>query len=425
VPPISTAAPGSAACARPRCILVESFDSRFQPSVDERLVRELCTGRFIGTGANVPRFGPPGVGKTHFAIAIAIDRAVIEVTSNARAQHQRAGATRCAREGSVRRAARREALEPCEAEAADHPRTGLPAVRQTQRASVLPTRGRRYERGSLLITTNQKDTRWGVIVGDAVLAAAISTASFTTPHAPLAGREFPAAAEAEGWPHRERQPEARASGGGGGHSVTQGGNSCRRSTPPLASSSARFLASGRACVRSAAAAHLPRIAGEANRATVVSGEASIRAAPGNRESGEGHASQRKAGERRRTRVPRSIAAAMRSLRRCGELQVGERSPGRGPRSAAYASVALGRPRTDLWSQNAKPSSLNERRREKPVPTGLVAGRPGGQCEREFRRGIPAFHPKASYWIGPSRLRLDPQHDEGRSIRTAPGRWPQQ
>lgn len=49
---------------------------QFQPSVDQRLVRELATGHFIAGAENVLLFGPPGVGKTH--LAIGLGRAVVE-----------------------------------------------------------------------------------------------------------------------------------------------------------------------------------------------------------------------------------------------------------------------------------------------------------------------------------------------------------
>src|SRR4029453_19199212 len=55
---------------------LDDFDFKFQPSVDQRLVRELATGRFLTQAENVLVFGAPGVGKTH--LAIALGRAVVE-----------------------------------------------------------------------------------------------------------------------------------------------------------------------------------------------------------------------------------------------------------------------------------------------------------------------------------------------------------
>jgi hypothetical protein len=48
----------------------------------------------------------------------------------------------------------------------------------------------RYERGSLLITTNQVVTRWGAVFGDDVLAAAILDRAASQPHADDSGREL-------------------------------------------------------------------------------------------------------------------------------------------------------------------------------------------------------------------------------------------
>jgi DNA replication protein DnaC len=49
----------------------EQFDFSFQPSIDERQVRELRTLRFVHEASNVILLGPPGVGKTHLAVALA------------------------------------------------------------------------------------------------------------------------------------------------------------------------------------------------------------------------------------------------------------------------------------------------------------------------------------------------------------------
>ena len=52
---------------------LDQFDFAFQPSVDERQIRELATLSFAQEGANVIFLGPPGVGKTHLSVALAIE----------------------------------------------------------------------------------------------------------------------------------------------------------------------------------------------------------------------------------------------------------------------------------------------------------------------------------------------------------------
>ena len=46
------------------------FDYAAQPSVDERQIRELAACRWVAHGENLLLLGPPGVGKTHLAIAL-------------------------------------------------------------------------------------------------------------------------------------------------------------------------------------------------------------------------------------------------------------------------------------------------------------------------------------------------------------------
>ena len=49
------------------------FDFSFQPSVDRKQIQELATLRFLAHGENVIFLGPPGVGKTHLAVALGME----------------------------------------------------------------------------------------------------------------------------------------------------------------------------------------------------------------------------------------------------------------------------------------------------------------------------------------------------------------
>jgi DNA replication protein DnaC len=133
---------------------LDDFDFKFQPSVDQRLVRELATGRFLAQAENVLIFGAPGVGKTH--LAIALGRAVVE-----------AGHSVLCTSATALLAALAKA--ETEGQLVDR----LLFYSKPKLLIIDELGARRYERGSLLITTNQVVTQWGAVFGDEVLAAAI------------------------------------------------------------------------------------------------------------------------------------------------------------------------------------------------------------------------------------------------------------
>lgn len=149
---------------------LEDFDFKFQPSIDAKLVRELAGGHFIASAENVLLFGPPGVGKTH--LAIALGRAAVEAGHSAlfvTATALLAALSRAQLEGKL---AEQIAFYAKPKLLVIDELGYLPLEKQTANL-FFQLVSRRYERGSMLITTNQTITQWGHVFGDEVIAAAV------------------------------------------------------------------------------------------------------------------------------------------------------------------------------------------------------------------------------------------------------------
>jgi DNA replication protein DnaC len=166
---------------------LEQFDFAFQPSIDERQVQELATLSFVANGANVLLLGPPGVGKTHLAVAlglraIAQDLAVLFVRAHELLEDLRRAQATQQLERRLRFYLRPPVLIidefgvwPYDRRAATLLFT-LIAGRYDRRAATLlfTLIAGRYERGSVVLTANKGFAEWGeVLGGDAVLATAV------------------------------------------------------------------------------------------------------------------------------------------------------------------------------------------------------------------------------------------------------------
>lgn len=149
---------------------LEGFDFSFQPSIRREQIESLHELGFVERKENVIFLGPPGVGKTHLAISLAIAAA----QSGRRVYY-----------GTL--ADLITSLE--EAQAAGHLQQRLkvlthPAVLVVDEIGYLPiTRtgamlffqlmARRYETASTVLTSNKGFEEWGEVFGDDVMAAAL------------------------------------------------------------------------------------------------------------------------------------------------------------------------------------------------------------------------------------------------------------
>ncbi len=149
---------------------IEEYDFTFQPSVDKRLVDELSTTAFAQRAENVVLLGPPGVGKTHLAVGLAmkaLDAGMsVNFTTLARMIMD---LERAASRGTFAR--RWSAYSKPELLIIDE--VGYMQLDRGQAEILFRIVSDRYERGSIIFTSNKYFSDWGELLSDSVIATAV------------------------------------------------------------------------------------------------------------------------------------------------------------------------------------------------------------------------------------------------------------
>jgi DNA replication protein DnaC len=149
---------------------LDEFDFSFQPQLDEKLIRELANLNFIEQNKNVIFLGPPGVGKTHLAISLGIKacqarKHVLFFTAEQLANDLAAADISGLLSKKIISLSRIDLLIIDE--------LGYLELSKKIASLFFQLFAKRYENGSIIITSNKSFDEWGGIFQDDVAASAI------------------------------------------------------------------------------------------------------------------------------------------------------------------------------------------------------------------------------------------------------------
>src|ERR687898_2063208 len=149
---------------------LEEFDFAFQTSIRRDTILHLGQLDFLAGRENVVLLGPPGTGKTHLAIAIGIRACLAGLrVAFATATEWVAKLGEAKRQGGLEAELRRLSFVPLIV--VDE--VGYIPFDPEAANLMFSLVSARYERASMIVTSNKPFSSWGEIFGDEVVAAAM------------------------------------------------------------------------------------------------------------------------------------------------------------------------------------------------------------------------------------------------------------
>jgi len=149
---------------------IEDFDFSFQPGIDRRVINDFATCQFVDMRKNIVFMGEPGTGKSHLSIGIAIKallkgHRVLFTQISEMLQNLHLSKADSSYYKKLDYYIKPELLILDE--------LGFKKIPNYSADDFFEVISKRYEKGSVIITTNKSFEEWGDIFADSILASAI------------------------------------------------------------------------------------------------------------------------------------------------------------------------------------------------------------------------------------------------------------
>jgi DNA replication protein DnaC len=150
---------------------LDAFDFAFQPSLDRARVMDLAALSFVQRKENVLLLGPPGVGKTHLSIAVAIracqQGSSVYFTTLDQMIRNLSAADRAGK------LAQKLRTYTTKSQVLVVDEVGYLTLSRAEANYLFQVVSARYERSTLILTSNKAVTEWPELFGDHAIATAI------------------------------------------------------------------------------------------------------------------------------------------------------------------------------------------------------------------------------------------------------------